>query len=92
VATGTGVIVVQAADEVKPEQATEVGPLPIDRTAQFLAKLGLDSSCEAGRGEDLSQPAIQPTIGGVSTLDLRSSLTPCPRHLPQRNTADDCNQ
>jgi hypothetical protein len=52
-ATGAGVVIVQATDEVKPEQAAEVGPLPIDRSAQFLSKPGLDSSREAGRCQDL---------------------------------------
>ena len=33
VAPAAGIVVVQAADDVKPEQPAEVGPLAIDRTA-----------------------------------------------------------
>ena len=95
VATAAGVVVVQAADDVKPEQAAEIGPLPIDRSAQFLAKPGLDSSREAGRCEDLGQPAVEFTVTGgstLSTLGLRPSLTQYPRRLPQRDAADDRGQ
>jgi hypothetical protein len=96
VATAACVVVVQAANDVKPEQPAEIGQLPIDRTAQFVSKPGLDSSREAGCCEDLGQSAVQAMVGGVSTLltlGLRSSLTRCPSRLPhQRDEADDHGQ
>jgi hypothetical protein len=59
-ATATGVVVIQAADNVKPEQAAEIGPLPIDRSAQFVSKPGLDLTSEPVCCQDTGQLGVEP--------------------------------
>src|SRR5499427_5446283 len=59
VATPTGVVVVQAADDVKPEQASKVGPLPLDRAAEFVSKPGLDLTGEPVGYQDTGQLGVE---------------------------------
>jgi hypothetical protein len=54
VTSSAGVVVVETADNVEPEQTPEVAPLPIDRPAQFLAKRGLDAARESVDGQHMS--------------------------------------
>jgi len=50
----------QAADEVKPEQAAEIGPLPIDWAAELLSKPGFDLAGESMCVQDTGQLGVEP--------------------------------
>ena len=81
VTTAAGVVVVQAANNVKPEQAAEIGPLAIDRTAQFLAKPGLDVASESLCCQDTRQLGVEPLAA------LRPRATASPPNIPATSTA-----
>jgi len=55
VAAATGIIVVQAADNVKPEGAAQLGPFRVDRPAQLGREL-----CFALAGETMAGEHSQP--------------------------------
>jgi len=62
VAPTAGVVIVQAANDVKPEQPAELGALAIDRTAEFVSKPGLDLTGEPVCCQDTGQLGVEPLV------------------------------
>jgi hypothetical protein len=59
VTSGAGVIVVQAADDVKPEEAAQLGQFRVDRPAQLGLELCFDLASETVAGEYVCQLVIE---------------------------------
>jgi hypothetical protein len=60
VAAATGVVLIEATHNVKPEKAAQVSPLPINRPAEFLSKLGLDLAGEPVSFQHTGQLVVEP--------------------------------
>jgi len=64
VASGAGVVVVQAQDLVEEEKPAEVGAFRIDRTAEPRLQRGLGAAGEPGPGQRRGEAAIEVMSAG----------------------------